>query len=321
MKTLLIRRYASPLALALLVFLVGCIVPSVPASPTGVGISPTLTSSPTAVPSLTPSFESPTDTPTSSPIPPTRTPRPTPAPTLSADEEQAIVLNLLQNNAGCRLPCWWGFMPGETSWEMAQTYFLSIGKAIGEYRDGQSLNCEVDFAISQHKVTIDQLYVVNENKIIDMINVVASGYGQEVVNAWQRYMLPHFLAAYGQPSQVLLKTFSGVSGVPKVPPFHLLLYYPQQGIMVRYIDDAEKMEGTLRLCPQQSPGVTLWLWSPEQHMTLQDIADTGLGGFPDNELPSFQSVEEATGISVEQFYQTFVQPDNQTCLETPVDLW
>jgi hypothetical protein len=26
-------------------------------------------------------------------------------------------------------------------------------------------------------------------------------------------------------------------------------------------------------------------------------------------------------MSVEQFYETFVQPDTETCLETPVDLW
>ena len=56
-------------------------------------------------------------------------------------------------------------------------------------------------------------------------------------------------------------------------------------------------------------------------MTLEDIAKVGLGGFPNNELSNFYSLEEVTGMSVEQFYQTFVQAGNETCLEVPADLW
>lgn len=53
----------------------------------------------------------------SSPTPTaTATPRPTlansPLPTLPPNEAQALVLELLEHNAGCRLPCWWGFSPG-----------------------------------------------------------------------------------------------------------------------------------------------------------------------------------------------------------------
>jgi hypothetical protein len=53
--------------------------------------------------------------PTPKPPTPTVPPSPTLVPTLTADQEQALVLDLLQNNAGCRLPCWWGFTPGKTT--------------------------------------------------------------------------------------------------------------------------------------------------------------------------------------------------------------
>ena len=310
--------------MVLVICLAGCGVPGAVSSPSVVPRSPSVVPkapSPTAVPSSMPTLEVPTGTPTPSLISPTRTPRPTPVPTMTAGEEQALVLELLRDNGGCRLPCWWGFTPGETPWETAQTYFLSVGKKIGKYHNSRFTHYEVDFAISQHQVTIDQLYVVNEDEIIDKICVVASSHPdhrQELVEDMQRYSLSQLLADYGQPSQVLLKTFSGVP--EGLPPFHLLLYYPQQGIMVRYIDDAERSGETLRLCPRQ-PGVTLWLWAPGQGVHIADIADTGLGGFPKNELTYFRSLEEATGMSVEQFYETFVQPDAETCLETPADLW
>jgi hypothetical protein len=35
-------------------------------------------------------------------------------PTLSADEARMVMLDWLQNNGGCRLPCIWGLTPGVT---------------------------------------------------------------------------------------------------------------------------------------------------------------------------------------------------------------
>ena len=59
--------------------------------------------------------------------------------------------------------------------------------------------------------------------------------------------------------------------------------------------------------------LTLYLWSPKRSMSLEDIPGLNVWG------P--HSLEEATGMSIEQFYETFVQPDTKTCLEVPADLW
>lgn len=56
------------------------------------------------------------------------TPLPTPAftwtslpilPTLSTSGADLLISDLLINNGGCKLPCWWGIMPGETPWNEA----------------------------------------------------------------------------------------------------------------------------------------------------------------------------------------------------------
>ena len=42
---------------------------------------------------------------------------------LEPDEMQAYVREMLQTNGGCELPCWWGIIPGKTSWKEMQAAF------------------------------------------------------------------------------------------------------------------------------------------------------------------------------------------------------
>ena len=75
-----------------------------------------------------------------------------------------------------------------------------------------------------------------------------------------------------------------------------------------------------RVCPHQVE-ITLYLGPPERSMALEDIPGIGGYTYAADEMSGLHSLEEAAGISIEQFYQIFVQPDNQTCLETPADMW
>jgi hypothetical protein len=262
-------------------------------------------------------------------MPPTRTPRPRRAPPLTAEEEQALVLGLLQDNGGCRLPCWWGFTPGVTAWYTADTFFASHGKRVQRHKGSQMTNYGVDFDIPQYSLQIYQDYFVADDTIdIISIRAVPAERNGEIVYGnvqfaenLEPYLLSQMLAVYGQPSQSFLKTYS--SDLPGWLPFSLLLFYPEQGILVEYngpIGEEGKRYGPIeegemiRICPWRSE-INLWLWSPERAMTIGRVT----GDYID--VSDYRSLEEVTGMSIEQFYQTFSQPDNQTCLETPADLW
>jgi hypothetical protein len=254
----------------------------------------------------------------------TRVSSPTPGPTLTIDEEQSLVLNLLKENGGCRLPCWWGFTPGKTSWQAIQTFLASSGKIAMKFSNSYLTNYSVKFEIPQHDVQLGQVYNVT-NGILDMIWVGVgtvrnynSVYGDtQFARDLRAYTLPQMLDTYGRPTEVFLKTYS--STPEGWIPFQLLLFYPQQGILVRYYGPALQKGQQIVICPQQSD-ITLWLWSPERTMSLEDIANMGQE-FPVEEVPEFRSLEEAAGMSVEQFYQSFGQPNSKTCLETPAELW
>jgi len=180
--------------------------------------------------------------------------------------------------------------------------------------------------VPKHDTRIGQEYIVSDNTI-EMIWVSAATvrnyeviYGdQQYTQDLQRYVLPQLLSTYGQPAQVLLKTFRAAPEGGEIP-FRMLLFYPRRGILVEYQGLSERKKGQLRMCPQRTE-IALWLWSPEREMTLEDIARKNLGDLTPEEVSGYRSITEATAMSLEKFYQTFKQADNALCLDTPADLW
>jgi hypothetical protein len=90
---------------------------------------------------------------------------------MTADEEYALVSEMLQDNGGCRLPCWWGFTPGETSWQTTEILFTSRGKKV--WNDVIPQNYEIIFDIPDYHYH-HQIYDEDEKEgVIEMIRVHA----------------------------------------------------------------------------------------------------------------------------------------------------
>jgi hypothetical protein len=53
----------------------------------------------------------------------TKTITPTSVPTLSVEQRKTMVSNNLLEDTSCNLPCWWGIMPGTTTWQEAEEQF------------------------------------------------------------------------------------------------------------------------------------------------------------------------------------------------------
>ena len=51
----------------------------------------------------------------------------TPLPTMDFLARNTEIVRLMSTNNDCRLPCWWGIMPGVTSWQEAQQFFETFG--------------------------------------------------------------------------------------------------------------------------------------------------------------------------------------------------
>lgn len=263
--------------------------------PTVVEVSPTALLTQTAIIELSP---------TSSPPQITITPRPT----LTENEAKRLVRELLEDNAGCRLPCWWGITPGKTTWAEARHFLESFAVYVGEtgivrvplpspYGDAAYM---------------EQEYFINDG-IVEYIHVYN-------YNLASNYYLPKFLETYGEPSEIWIQAFSQA----EIGQWNFTfdLFYIDKGILIEYgvatpIGDVE-VNNKLRNCLKGADSPFIYLWAPEKQISF----DEAKRKFLDTRwLPEPKPLLDATGMDVKTFYETFKNPNTDACLETPKDLW
>jgi hypothetical protein len=220
-----------------------------------------------------------------------------------------MVIELLKNNAGCKLPCWWGIKPGLTSWQETRQFLERFTLLI----DVQSKADDIEIAyfripFPKEAGSIDHIYTIRD-EVIDTITVYNSDYAPP-------FYIEEFLANYGQPAEIMVRTFAEEENNGR--PFLFELFYPDKGIMMIYsggnlVDTGDK----IRNCLTGLDSPFIILWSPDQEMTYQEV----IGNFVNADLPPPLPLSEATGKSVELFYKEFIETKKLPCIETSKELW
>lgn len=314
------KRYKTTALLGVIAWLVaGCTV-----SPSStLRLSPlasVTTPSPTATPITIPTHR-PTLSPTATRIP---TPTLTPAPTLSAEVREAYVEELLMTNAGCKLPCWWGIVPGETTWVDAERFLAHIGVRIISNADSSGnvfhetggfdfkpgISTSIDFW--EHKGVVESIQIQTDSCLPENFKAVWTSYSPEQV-----------ISTYGQSSRVWVQTFAAPNELPygDTMAYDLWLFYDELGFVIRYEGQA-RYEPVYRLCPTFEEGgnlglgLEMYLQSPANPRPLEELVGERMG-IPE----SIHSIEEAAGLSVEDFCALFTRGEGPICLETPRDIW
>ncbi len=276
-------------------------------------IPPTLTMAPSATQTSMPTI---TDTTTATSQPtvtasPTETPTLTPLPTLPADEAMDLVVELLNTNAGCQLPCYWGFTPGTTSWDEAGQFLESIVDYYSTYAMSKdTIIGEISFPVPEEidpYMYLPQAYTVRNN-IIEQIEIRAG-----IVPS---YTLSAFLNTYGPPDEI----WTNPDGELILSTY---LFYPQQGILAVYTHRNASLTNTnIEICPQNEANPLLILWSPGVKKSfLDDVLNHTALLTHITELSLFHKVEEVTDMDVETFYDTYSDPDTEICFHIPREKW
>jgi hypothetical protein len=270
---------------------------------TPITFTPTLT--PTAIPSETPQ-------PTATKFSPIYTPLPVPE--LSPQEIKPFIVQLIKDNTGCKLPCWWGITPGKTSWYDAYDYLKPLTSKItsspSRYQPGKWIN-EIRFDVPTYidrKGEIIQTFLTHDSTI-DMIITDASPI--------QNYKLKDLLASFGIPSQVWLYTISE----PRegILPYELLVFFEDQGIMAKYQGFARHQDSSVNICPDQT-NPELWLWYPSGGVTF-DLIERMISGDAFYFNYYFLPLNKATNVSLEEFHERFAGPTAEDCFTTPSEIW
>jgi hypothetical protein len=283
-----LRRSGRPgpvilLSLALMCLTVGC---QRAATPTATAtVTRLATSTPSAPATHTPrSTRTPFPTPTATPQP-SRTLTPsmtwTPLPPVS----ESIVIELMADNGGCRLPCWWGITPGETTWSLARQSLERFSTVIQN-------NQWTFFAYFWNPGTDDSntaIFTV-ENDAILHIQLPAE-VGRD------SFRLPQLLAAYGPPEMAYVRKVN--SGSPDYRRYYLFLYYPTQRFLAKYTSDGLLSENTV--CTNY--GAELDLWAPAEAETAAGVTRLGM-----------PLIETVFTYDAAQLYEALKEPSEKSCL-------
>lgn len=240
----------------------------------------------------------------------------TPLPTLTRYESSQTVKNLLENNGDCRLPCWWGFFPGETTWMEARRSLITMTTKIEQGGSGSGIENNIQYNSTNYSISYDIYGFTQESGMnLGVTNGIITSISVGGLSTSFNFRLSKLLAEYGQPEKVYISTFKDAPEYP--PPFTTILYYPKYQFFATYVTDAQKIGDNLVSC-LQSTNPWLDIWEINKIITYEEFEKSALGPDPTSPL---QELNDATNMSVKDFYQIFSNPQNNECIETPAKYW
>ncbi len=320
----------------ILTLLVGCIVPQSDnegneGAISGISLTVTITTSATPTSSvtshskvtvmLTPSA-TPTQTATatlSPSITPTATltsiPTLTPMPTIDPRQRGQMYAELMSNNGGCELPCWWGFELGNTSLDEIRQFYETFDVYTTEQNIGNGISIlEILFVDPQieNGEQIPHALVTQDGILIEV---------EIQLNSHPAYQVETILQRLGQPADVWMWT------IPE--PFYdklpadFILYFPEPGVLMGYRTGSVKVDDSVNVCFDEIGGATIHLWEPSfwDQNNEKGIVDRASQAGSAFRLESYHPIEEVSNWDVEQFYSTLTDPTHLECLETPSEIW
>ncbi len=162
---------------------------------------------------------------------------------------------MLKTNGGCKLPCWWGIVPGSTRFQAAVDSLQQQGVNLYLVRDlTGALRIDIPhatqpfdygFAMDLNAKTGIITWLVIDG---DTYNLTAS---PRFAKDWEHYSWSSILQEYGQPSAI-----GFVSGPPAEPDapvsYSLILLYETLGFAIRYTGPAQydNQLNVIHACPR-----------------------------------------------------------------------
>ncbi len=268
--------------------------------------------------------------------------RATPQATLSVSDSTSLVLDLLRDNGGCQFPCVWGMVPGETDLASIQAFQDRLANIATSYTFDNSGSSAFELPQDTQKVLVELAYY-QQHDYVDKFVVNSFGFRQleedpylEVTKVFGalpttsivKYYLPsNILKNYGRPSRVLIAGFYD----DRLPPtkadwlFSLVLDYSESGFVVEYLMNGKSSGEYFIGCLEDSRYINGWFVSNQDGLGVEDIIKkpdgTSMGGINSLNVSWFKPLETANSMTLDDFYDAFIDPTVKSCVRTPVSLW
>jgi len=262
-------------------------------------------------------------------------------PTLTVDDAHERLLELLESNNSCFLPCLWNITPGESKYSDAQVILSSLSSISGlpsvfqenggvlfpVYTDGDwVLNTNISF-LSENQIVRHITFQARILKRIIASNGepgFSSAFDTSPLSKYiEDYVLPSVLSQLGIPRSVVISTLANPPSPTADGGFDIVVIYPELGVLAHYKTQRQLVGGIIQGCFTDNSPVELELFPVGDSASFSEgLASTSWAGFwPDPvNTPYWKPLEKATDLSIEEFYEIF-HASTGKCIVTPVALW
>jgi len=273
----------------------------------------------------------------------------TPLATYTSNQAYQKIKGWLGDNGGCQLPCVWGFQPGVTDRDQIEDLIFSkfdemyIGDAvsiwINDFDELGGITLILEKSGIQSNIRMAYFYKGTDHVqlislLIDshLINDSTDNSGPQYLptNEMLQVLIKHYTLAsvleeYGKPSSVLIAPYykEDPGGVPPSWIWYsVVLVYEEQGFLAEFIMPRRMIGDYYAACSNQMAELTIIGWDPSQSIELPEIVSVKSGlGINRTFVDYFKPLEEATSITLEDFFGLFRDPDSTECVYTPLELW
>jgi hypothetical protein len=216
---------------------------------------------------------------------------------LAPEQAKEIIRTLLQEPVDCEAPCFWGIMPGQTTFEDAANIFLHLGLRLQgtttlDGKDFYAVNYNLHDGIEVSPV------IAFQNNVVKSLDVGINDISPEgSPRKWSAYSPDTLIKRYSHPSRV--EFFLG--RVAPTPIHGMVLYFENADLIVEYggrnilnVNSGAKLE----ICPltNKVDFIKIWMGSDPQYP-------------PSLGVP----LEEATSLTIEEFSNLMISDSIKAC--------
>lgn len=218
--------------------------------------------------------------------------------TLEPKQAKETILTLLREPMDCDIPCFWGIIPGRTTFKEVMMTFAHLGLQL-KYNTtlGNKEYYELNYAVDSG-LRVSPLLAI-ENNVVKNITVYITPEAQRagIPREWSAYSPETLIKQYGPPSRV--DFFLGEIGPPT---YSMQVYFKEVDLIIQYIniDHVVFESGQAYVCPllDQYNSVRVWL-----------------GENPQSPPGAAVPLEEATSMTLDEFASLMMGNPDQACFD------
>lgn len=230
---------------------------------------------------------------------------PSPQPTLTKEEAQEVIGELLAKNGNCTEPCFWGFRPTADIKEVQLLNFLTYIREKPEIIKQSGYTQYIASISYKERVAVSATFTFDEKShSLLSIHATIGGlcYYPEITYAdWEAFRPDNILRTYGKPSSVeFFLSYPTEPTTDQTIGYDFRFRYESENFVIHYTGQRTINNPQLYICPIKDVGIS--------------SIDLYLGENTKIKPTNGKSLQDVSSVSIDDFYDTMIGNANDACI-------